>query len=425
MNQNKVNKNRYIIVGLIIIQLAALAIVSLVGYELYTDWHDDSLEIYYVYSTRFLDGEMPYRDFKMEYPPLALIAFSLPHLMALGKELSLAQYKNFYLFEHVLFSLAASIIVLTLFKNLQTRNRRIVEPIAVLTIAMVICAPIIPWRYDLFPALLTILSLYLIINKKPVASGISIGIAVAAKLYPAVLIPIFMIYALVKNDLRSLKRFVIGGGISVITLIPFIILAPNSFTSFLTYHQERGLEIESVMSGLILLGKMAGILPAKIVYNYTAFHLSSPYADIILRWLPYIAITLFAIIYASCYIQFKKAFKAKNEIPTDSLLAYSILALLIFMGTNKVFSPQYIIWILPFFPLMRLRYASLFLIISFLTIMIFPVGFKLLIDANQLGIILLNLRNGLIVILTLWIFIDYFPFSKKSKYSESNLSEVI
>ncbi|MBC8505874.1 MAG: DUF2029 domain-containing protein [Anaerolineales bacterium] len=425
MNSIKAHSNRFIIAGLVVIQLVALSIVALVGYELYTDWHDDSIEIYYVYSTRFLDGEMPFRDFAMEYPPLALIAFCLPHLIAFGKELSIDQYTNFYLFVNVLFSLIVSIIVLSLFQKWQPKNRRIVEPIALLTVALVICAPILPWRYDLFPALLTILSLYLLIINKPVASGISIGIAVAAKLYPAVLIPVFMLYLLSKADLRSLKRFIIGGGISATTLIPFIVLAPNSFTSFLSYHQQRGLEVESLMSGFILLGKMVGIIPATIVYNYTAFHLSSPYADIILRWLPYVAITLFAIIYASCYIQFKKAFTANNKIPTDSLLAYSVLALLIFLITNKVFSPQYIIWILPFFPLMRLRYASLFLIISFLTIMIFPVGFKLIIDANQLGIILLNLRNGLIVVLTLWIFIDYFPFSKRSSISEPALSEEI
>ncbi len=409
MKTNWSISDRIVLVGLIIVQSIALTIVALIAFELYTDWHDDSLDIYYTYSTKFLEGEIPYRDYDMEYPPLALLAFCLPYLLAFGQNLTSAQYLRLYLLETVLLSLIVSTIVMLLLKRWRPKPRGKLKPIALLTIAVAVCAPILPWRYDLFPALLTILALYLLITDKPLASGFCIGVAVGVKLYPMVIIPVLGLYLLTKKDGISLRRFMLGGGISVLTIIPFFLLSPNQFLSFLSYHQQRGLEVESLMSGLILLGKTLGYGSAEIVYNYTAFHLSAPYADIALRWLPYLATIMFALVFASCYMHFRRE-SGHQIIPTDSLVAYTTIALLIFIATNKVFSPQYIIWILPFVPLLRFRYASLLIIIFFLTMMIFPAGFRLLLDLHYLGVLLLNLRNGLLAALILWLLIDYTPF---------------
>jgi len=410
MQSNKTISDRIIIVGLIIVQLVALPVVALLAFELYSDWHDDSVEIYYHYSTKFFDGEIPYRDFDMEYPPLALLAFCLPHVLAFGKILTFEQYASLYLLVNVFLSLVLAIITLLVLQRWHPEPPTKIQAIALLTVGLILCAPILPFRYDLFPALLTVLAFYLLISNKPLASGFCIGIAVGTKIYPAVVIPIFAVYMLVKKDALSLKRFIGGGGISAITIAPFYVLARNQFSSFLTYHQQRGLEIETLMSGIILLFKKMGIGSAEIVYNYTAFHLSSPYADTVLRWLPYITITLFVIILASCYAHFTEEFKAKISIPSESIVAYTTIAILVFIATNKVFSPQYIIWLLPFVPLLRFRYASLLIVIFLLTNILFPAGFRLLLDMHTLGVLLLNLRNGLFAALILWLLIDYTPF---------------
>lgn len=415
MQTNKVVSDRIIIVGLIIIQLISFPVVALLAYELYTDWHDDSVEIYYHYSTKFFEGEIPYRDYDMEYPPLALLAFSLPHVLALGKTLSFEQYLKLYLLVNALFSLIMSIIMLLVLQRWYPEPPKKVKATALLTIGVLLCAPILPFRYDLFPALLSILALYLLIAKKPAASGFSIGVAVGAKLYPAVIIPIMGLYFLAKKDIASLVRFIVGGLISILTILPFYLLAPNQFASFLTYHQQRGLEIETLISGLILLLKTFGVGAAEIVYNYTAFHLSSPYADIALRWLPFITIILFVIILANCYVNFRDQYAQNRDISTDSLNAYTTIAVLVFIATNKVFSPQYIIWVLPFLPLLKFRYASLLIAIYWLTNMLFPAGFGLLLDMHTLGVLVLNLRNGLLATLLLWMLIDYTPLALRLK----------
>ncbi|MBU1662299.1 MAG: DUF2029 domain-containing protein [Chloroflexi bacterium] len=419
MQTNNTANNRLTILGLIIVQLVGLAIISLFAYELYTDWHDDSIEIYFEYSTQFLNGEIPYRDYDMEYPPLALLAFCIPHWLAFGQEVSLHQYIKLYLLENILFSLAIASTILFLMPRWQPQARERVKPIAILTVALIICAPLLPWRYDLFPALLTFLALYFFIAGIPTITGFCIGIAVAAKLYPLFIIPIFGIFLIVNKDTRSLKRFILGGILSVLPLIPFFVLSPNWLNLFLSYHQHRGLEIESLFGGLILIGQVLGLGleygPAKVVSNYGAFHLVSPYVNIAIRWIPYVVMFSSAIVFASCFGHFSKERNRYGLIPTDSLVAYIVITLLTFIATNKVFSPQYIIWVLPFVPLLRFRYASLLIVIFSLTIMIFPIGFKLLLDIHLLGVLLLNLRNGLLVSLILWMLIDFRPSLSCSK----------
>src|SRR5438874_10283001 len=48
--------------------------------------------LYYSYSRNLLQGQMPYRDFSFEYPPLALLPIVLPHLIKLGRLVNPGEY---------------------------------------------------------------------------------------------------------------------------------------------------------------------------------------------------------------------------------------------------------------------------------------------------------------------------------------------
>jgi len=413
MTTKSFSDNRLTIAMLIIVQIVGLIVVALISFALYTDWHDDTIEIYFDYSTRFLAGEFPYRDFAMEYPPMALIAFTLPHFISTNGSLTLHQYSYAYLFENVLFSLAISTLLLASIRYWHPEKRERIKPLALFTVLIIICAPLIPWRYDLFPALLTFLAMFFIIVNKPALAGVSIGIAVAAKLYPVITIPIFVMYLLLNKEIFSFKRFIYGGGISILTLLPFFILAPDWMTSFLSYHQLRGFEIESTISGLLLLGKILGIGSVKVVHNFSSFNISSAHADILINWIPYITITAHLIIYASCFYWFRHEYKQRSSILPESFVVYILVSIMIFIATNKVFSPQYIIWLIPFVPLIRFRYASILVIIALFTNLIFPSSFALLINFNPLAILLLNIRNILFIMLIIWILFEHRTFLRK------------
>ena len=315
------NKTPIIMAGLIIAQMLAMLLIGLFAYEALPDWHDDSMKIYYHYSNRFIEGSVPYQDYDAEYPPLAILAFGLPHLLAIGKQLTLQEYTYRYLIVNVLYCLGISITILRLTYQQKFSNQFKIQTIALLLIATVVTAFILPWRSDLFPAFLTILALYFLIAERPILSGFVIGLAVLAKVYPVFLIPVFGIYLLLKDNFLSLKRFILGGVGSILLLIPLFILAPNWLSHFLSYHADRGLEIESVYSGLLLFLQMLGIGTAKTEFSFGAFHLVSGYATIIIKWLPYLTIAAFAIVYCASYYHFRNSHKKQGYIPTQNIVA--------------------------------------------------------------------------------------------------------
>ena len=392
--------------------MMSMIIIGLFAFEAFADWHDDSMKIYYHYSNRFIEGSIPYRDYDAEYPPLAILAFGFPHFLAIGQKLTLEEYSYRYLFVNVGYCFLISIVILRLVQRQQYSHNAKVKIFAILMIAVVVTSLILPWRSDLFPAFLTILSLYFLVADRPLWAGFFIGLAVLAKIYPVFLIPIFGFYLIINNKIPDLKRFIVGGLGSILLLVPLFILAPNWISHFLSYHQERGLEIESMFGGLILFLQMLGIGTTKTVFNFGAYHLISGYATIIIKWLPYITVAAFAVVFSACFFHFKNIRTKLDKVPLESLAAYCVATLLVFMSTNKVFSPQYIIWLVPFVPLLKIRYASLMVVIFSLTLILFPFGFLMLLDYQPLSIILLNIRNNFVVVLAIWLLVDYTPLAR-------------
>jgi uncharacterized membrane protein len=397
----------YIVIGLLAFQLIALLTVVLVTLPGIAQWHALDLSIYYQDSLQLLRGQLPYRDFALEYPPLALLPFTLPRLVTFGVRIDFTGYVWLFLIENAIFSTLIGLMIA------QIRGLRAVgRALALYTLLVAVSAPLLPWRYDLFPALLTALALLCLLRQRPGWAGIWLGLGIAAKLYPAVLLLIFGAYYLAGKNRSALLRLALGSACALaVTLLPFVLIAPEPLLSFLRYHQLRGLQLESLPAGAIVLAHVLGLIPARLEFNYGALHVASPLAGAVLSWLPVVFVVAFGAVLVSGLARFREEHAAEGRVTIDSLVVYSVAALLAFIITNKVFSPQYIIWLLPFAPLLRLRQAGAVLAICALTIVLFPFNYDHLLGMELLPVLLLNLRNLLTAALLGWLLVDRAPSS--------------
>ncbi len=402
--------NRTVIFRLLAIQSVLLVAVGFLSLYQIIVKHDD-LKLYYQYSLKMMQGLVPYRDFPIEYPPLALPPFILPWLAALGQPLSLTGYNCLFMLENLLLSILMGLLLLPIAKHLRL-GRSSAQVLKVYVLLVAIAAPLLPWRYDLFPALLTQLALLFVLINRPTLAGIWLGLGITAKLYPILFLPIFGAYYLTKREYRGLLRLLLGSlGAVCLSLLPFALMAGEKLLFFLGYHQTRGLQIESIPAGAIALLSLLRLTEVKKVSNYGSHNLVSPLGDSVLQWLPWVFILAFVVVIASCLFYFRSERVTKGTVIDESLVAYLVLTILTFIATGKVFSPQYIIWLLPFGPLLRPRQVGVLIAIFAMTIAIFPLRYDLLLTFHPIGVLLLNLRNLLVVILLFWLLVEHLPAS--------------
>jgi uncharacterized membrane protein len=378
--------------------------------------HD--LNIYYRSSLYLLEGKLPYRDFNLEYPPFALLPFVLPRLVALGLAKNYYIYAFLFLLENILFSTINMLLLLRVVSVYASQPQRI-RVLVFYTLFTLIVSPVLLWRYDLFPTVLTVVALVAVLSNRPTLAGISLGLGVAAKLYPLMLLPVFTVYFFTNKSYRAILNIWLGTlGAVFLSFLPFFITTKDKLFSFLDYHKERGLQIESLSAGIISLVHKWGLIELKTVAGYGSRNIVSPLDDIVLAVLPLLLIILYISMLVSCWYRFREERSKSELMKVDSLVAYTLLALLIFIITNKVFSPQYIVWIIPFAALLKPRHAILMLAICITTYIMASFGsFRQL---DYVKILWLNLRNILILGFSIWIFLDYLPSSINSVLRRNN-----
>jgi hypothetical protein len=366
-------------------------------------FHSSDLGHYYHSSENALRGMAPYRDFPFEYPPLALVPMIVPRLLGGGRPVQFQTYVWLFLLENTVLLALLQYYVVRIARLVNRRpdeNRTIVS----FAILAMIGAPILAWRMDLFVAVLTAAAVVAVFENRPDAAGAMIGIGFATKLYPVVLLPVLVArYAAEKNWRAALRLCAAAGIVSVLVFLPFVLRAPADILSFLRYHAMRGLEIESVAAGFLLLGHVLRGVPLSLVINYGALHLRSPAADAALRWLP----ALFPVAIVALSVVVFRRFRADEGADGDErALCDAVLAsLLVFIVANKVFSPQYLAWLLPFAPFLSRRRAVVMVALFALTIAIFPFSFEQLVQLRPGAVLLLNARNVLAVALAGWVIV--------------------
>jgi uncharacterized membrane protein len=178
-------------------------------------------------------------------------------------------------------------------------------------------------NWDLLAVAATALAVLAWARERPALAGALLGLGAAAKLYPVLLLGPIVVLALRAGAPRRALRAVGAAAVTWVAVnLPIAIAYPAGWAEFWRFNAHRPAEFGSVWYALGLLGHPVGAL--------------NP-----------IAIGLFAVAAAGIGVL---AMKAPRP---PSLAALGFLTVAAFVVTNKVYSPQYVLWLLPLAVLAR------------------------------------------------------------------------
>jgi hypothetical protein len=324
--------------------LAALALsLTLLHYGFYT--HHlilDTIE-YHRFGLAMIDGHVPYRDFRVEYPPAALPVFALPALGHPDFDLYQRQFQ-------ILIGLLAGGALLAMayaLGSLRASPTRVAGALLFFALAPLVLGSVVIYRYDLWPAALTVGGLALVIGGRDRSGFALLGLGVAAKLFPAVVVPPAVAYVW-KTRGRREALIALGCAAAVVAaiVVPFLVIAPHGFWDSIHRQAERPLQIESLGSAILLAAHQVGGLDLHVVTSHGSQNLSGSLADALgLAESVILPIVLIGIWVAA----------ARGLQTPERLVRYSAASVVAFVAFDKVLSPQFMIWLIPLVPLVAGR----------------------------------------------------------------------
>jgi uncharacterized membrane protein len=303
-------------------------------------WHRNPIidtPVYQGYGEKILDGKVPYRDFRVEYPPAALPVFVLP---------ALADDDDYgSAFELLMWTCAVAMIVLlaATLSAAGAGTARLYAATAFAGIAPLLLGSVILTRFDLWPAALAAGALAALVSGRDRLGLGVLGLATAAKLYPAVLLPLALVWVARRRGPREAALGLgVYAAVIVAIVLPFAILSPGGVLHSLTAQLGRPLQIESLGAAILLAAHQLGLYDPTVVSTHGSQNLAGLLPDAMAA----VETALQLVALVAVWLLF-----ARGRQDRERLLAASAAAVVAFIAFGKVLSPQFLIWLLPLVPL--------------------------------------------------------------------------
>jgi hypothetical protein len=340
------------------------------------------------YGERMASGEIPYRDFFIEYPPAALPVIALPAL-APGKHFASA-FKAL----QIVFGLGTIGFVVAALAGVGASSRHLLAAAAFTATAPVILGPTVLHRYDLWPAFLLVAALAALVGGRIRVSFALLAIAALAKGYALVVLPVALWYVFTRGGWTGVRRALVAHLASAaIVLLPFIALAPGGVRYSFWTQFSRGLHLESLAGSALAAADRLELYRARVVAGYSQDEVGR---------LPDILATLTTLVLFSVLVCVWLLFR-RREPSGERLLVAAAAAVTAFVAFNKVLSPQFLIWLIPLVALLPRRTAvpagALLLVALALTRSFFPARYGEIVALGP-PLWLLVARNACLVVLT-------------------------
>jgi Glycosyltransferase family 87 len=286
--------------------------------------------VYESYGRAMVDErQVPYRDFDVEYPPLALPVFVVP---ALGDR----DYRSSF---ETLMAVCGCFLVLFVAYAASSLGIGF-GAIAFVALAPLAIGSVILTRFDLWPAMLAAAALAALLAGRLRLGHLTLGLAIAAKLYPGLLLPLTVAYAWRRDGRReALRCLSFALGVVVLAYAPFLVIAPDGTLASIGRQLSRPLQIESLGSAVLLASHQLFRTEVAMHSSHGSQNLDGTSADVVAVALSVAQIAVLLWL----WIRF-----ARGPAAPARLARYSAAVIVAFVALGKVLSPQFLIWLAPF-----------------------------------------------------------------------------
>ncbi len=299
--------------------------------------------VYIKYGNRIAAGEVPYRDFRVEYPPGALPVFAAP---AVGHApSSFASYRR--LFETLMFVSAGLGLVALAYalSCLRTGLARTVGVLAVAGLAPLALGSVVLSRFDLWPVAICVGGLAALVCGRPRLGLALLGLGVATKLWPGVVVPFALVYVARREGRRHARA---AGrwfaGVLAACVLPFLIVSPSGVWHSVAGQLTRPLQIESLGSSFLLVAHRFGLdITMRSSHGSQNLDGTGPYVIGVVQTAIQLAVL------AALFVAFRRLRRPSAE----DFVRYTAAAVVAFVALGKVLSPQFLIWLVPLVLLVR------------------------------------------------------------------------
>lgn len=351
--------------------------------------------LYVGYASRWtVLHRLPYVDFRLEYPPLALPLFLLPPSTG-----SVAAYERWFSVEMIVLCVITALATAALaasYWRLPARTLAAGLAFAACTLA---AGAIVANRYDIAVGLAIAVALLLLAGGRWTAAGAVLGLGFALKLTPLVLLPLVLVVAGRKAAPRVAIAFAAA---AALPFVPFLFSGLDGLAYVFAYHAQRPLQIESLLATPYLLGHLVG-REVPLVASFGSTNIGGGGAAAMAALSPWLALLGMTAVYC-CLWRLRTRLR---ERPAEVAFA-ALTVVLVGVSLGKVLSPQFLVWVLPLVALVLVSeergqrlVGVLCLAAVVLTQIEFPRYYLALVDLQPGAIVLVAARNALLASATL------------------------
>jgi hypothetical protein len=309
---------------------------------------DGDRQVYFERGAWFPNGEVPYRDTISEYPQIPTYFFGLLYILIPGEKNSIFAYLLFSSY----FVLAMLIVLFALIDQLY----RVLPDRKYLAFLFLLPAPLYYTfnRFDILPAYLCLLSFVLVARKQWGLASVILAVATLTKWYPVLLLPAYLAYCFHSEGRINWRMILLFSVTCLLILLPTLLL--GGLDALLVPYRFQGVRGLEPLSLPAMIGRLQeAISDQPIVERY------------------YILGFLFLQGIAALIALFARIDRI------EKLVQWCILIISLFVLFARIYSPQWLVWILPFLILAARDKIDLIIIVVYSVVAY--LGFPVVFDA--------------------------------------------